>query len=57
MDRAKTYYRYHRGARSSVLVSRRTCNVEAYPKGCVELEVMRILAIVRTNFAENRKMS
>ena len=57
MDGAKTYYRYFGDTHLSILVSRRTFSLEAFSKERVELKVMRILVIVRTNFAENRKMS
>ena len=41
----------------NIVVDRRTFCAEAFPKGRVEREVMRILAGVGTNFAENRKIS
>lgn len=41
----------------NIVVDRRTFCAEVFPKGRVEREVMRILAGVGTNFAENRKIS
>jgi len=57
MDRAKTQHRYCRGTFLSVLVNRRSFSAEVFLKKKMELEEMRILAGVRTNFAENRKRS
>lgn len=53
MDGAKTYYRYFRGTRKSVLVDRRAFCTEAFPRGGVEREAMRIVALVRSNYSEN----
>ena len=55
MDGAKTYYRYPRGTHLSVLVNRRLFSAEVFPRGELELEGMRILAGVGTDFAKNRK--
>ena len=41
----------------SVLVNRRLFSAEVFPRGRMELEGMRILAGVGTDFAENRKIS
>lgn len=57
MDRAKTYYRYRGGTHLSVLVNRRPFCTEVFSKERMERKGMRILAGVRTNFAENRKRS
>jgi hypothetical protein len=57
MDGAKTWYRYFRHTHLSVVVNRRTFCAEAFPRGRVEREVMRILAGVGTDFAENREIS
>ncbi len=53
MDGTKTYYRYFRGTRKSILVDRRAFCVEVLPRGKMEREVMRILAEVRSNYPEN----
>ena len=53
MDGAKTYYRYFRGARKSVLVGRRTFCAEALLERRVERDVMRIVVLVRSNYPEN----
>ena len=57
MDGAKTQYRYHGGTHLSIPVNRRLFCTEGSPRGGLERKGMRILAGVRTNFAENRKMS
>jgi hypothetical protein len=57
MDRAQTYYRYFRGTHLSILVNWRTFCAEAFLKGRVEREVMRILAGVGTNCDENLTIS
>ena len=57
MDGAQIYYRYFRDTQLSILVNRRTFCVEAFPKGVVEREVMRILVGVGTDCAENCTIS
>lgn len=55
MDGAKIYYRYSRGTHLSVLVNRRLFSAEVSLRRELELEGMRILAGVGTDFAENCK--
>ena len=57
MDRAQTYYRYFRGTHLSILVNRRTFCAEVSLREEMEREVMRILAGVGTDCAENRTIS
>ena len=57
MDRAKTYYRYFRDIHLNILVNRRLFCTEAFPRGRVEQKGMRILVGVRSDSAENRRIS